>query len=107
MAHVPQISKAALAAGIPARYCYWFGRSGQRYLFTAAGWASACDFCDCVAISVRNGQVLWAGEIASLEPLPSSCGAELYVHLLATSAEERRCVIDDISPDPGHLKLAA
>ena len=108
----PIVSRAALAAGVPVRYLYWFGRSQQRYLFTCTDWRSLLDFSEGVAIAVSRGAVVWSGEIAALAALPASAQAQhstIYVHLLAATAEERRRVIEDLRPatESGHLRLAA
>lgn len=104
-------SRAALAAGIPARYLYWFGRSGRRYLFTCTEPGGIGDFADGIAILVSAGEIIWTGEIAALASAMRSGGlpeGALYVHLLATRAEERRAVIADLRPvDGAHLRLAA
>ncbi len=98
----PSVSLAAAAAGLPSRYVYWHGRSGRRYLFTAADRAGIGDFDEGVAILVYAGVILWAGEVgavartADLARLP---GAGSYVHLLATNQKERSAVIEDLRPD--------
>ena len=107
----PTVSRAALAAGVPVRYLYWFGRSNRRYLFTCTDWRSLGDFAEGVAIAVAGGAIVWSGEIAAFLSLPPSAEARraaLYVHLLASSPEERRAVIADLRPAEGtHLRLAA
>jgi hypothetical protein len=115
MIQVSHVSPAALAAGVPARYRYWYGRSGQRYLFTATevdgpldGFA---DFSDGVAIAVRDGAIIWSGDVGALACMPRTAWhrrADLYVHLLAATPEERRAVADDLRPaQREHLRLAA
>jgi hypothetical protein len=105
------VSRAAAAAGVPPRYVYWTGRSGRRYLFTAAGPGSIADFEDGVVLAAEDDRLAWAGEVAALAVAPRiSRFAEVtfYVHLLARSPEERRAIIDDLRPLDGcHLKLAA
>ena len=107
----PIVSRAALAAGVPVRYLYWIGRSSRRYLFTCTDWPGLSDFADGVAIAVSAGEIVWSGEIAALASLPASAEARraaIYVHLLASNAEERRAVIEDLRPACGtHLRLAA
>ena len=108
------VSQAALAAGLPARFLYWCGRSMRRYLFTALEPRGLADFEDGVAIAVEDGRVIWSGEIAALGAMPDEAlprRAELFVHLLARTPDERRGVIEDFRPRPGGggdgLKLAA
>lgn len=105
------VSRAALAAGIPARYLYWLGRSGRRYLFTSTEAGGLEDFLDAVAIVVSAGEITWSGEVAALAAAARPAGlpdGALYVHLLAATPEERRAVIEDLRPTAGtHLRLAA
>jgi len=103
--------RTAAAAGLAARYLYWCGRSGRRYLFTSTDHASLADFGDGVAIAAVNGRLVWAGEVADLARMPKAAGLSppaFYVHLLAATPEERRAVVDDLKPaEAGHLRLAA
>ncbi len=105
------VSRAALAAGVPPRYQYWFGRSGRRYLFTCTEAGAAGDFADAVALVVDAGEIVWTGEAAALACPPRGLRAPagaVYVHLLAATAAERRAVIEDLRPADGpHLRLAA
>jgi hypothetical protein len=107
----PFFSQAAEEAGLPARYVFWYGRSGRRYLFTSTDLGSIGDFVDAVAIAVRGGSVVWAGEGSALAEMPGTRwlrGAELYVHLLAAAAEDRRAAVADLRPaPPEHLRIAA
>ena len=107
----PSVPLAAAAAGLPSRYVYWHGRSGRRYLFTAADGAGIADFDEGVAILVRAGVILWAGEVGALAEAADVAGrpgAAFYVHLLATTEGERCAVVEDLRPDEGaHLRLAA
>jgi hypothetical protein len=105
------LSKVAIAAGLPARYLYWFGHSGRRYLFTCTGANAAADFEAGVAIAVSGGEIVWTGEVVALarmadDELPRR--AEVYVHLLAETLAERRAVIEDLRPaERVRLRLAA
>jgi hypothetical protein len=105
------MSRAALAAGVPVRYLYWVGRSKRRYLFTCTDWRSLADFSEGVAIAVSGGAIVWSGEIAALAALPPSAEARraaLCVHLLASTPEDRRRVIEDLRPSgAAQLRLAA
>jgi hypothetical protein len=113
MSSMPTLSRAALAAGIPARFLYWGGRAGRRYLFTAMGVAEAADLESGVAIAVDDDErIVWVGEVGELAALPADAPerrAAIYVHLLAATLAERRAVIDDLRPEAEecHLRLAA
>ncbi len=107
----PHLSRVTLAAGLPARFLYWFGHSGQRYLFTCMGADAAADFESGVAIAVSGGQIVWIGEVAALARMAEYSvprRAEIYVHLLAATLAERRAVIEDLRPEERvSLRLAA
>lgn len=111
MSPSPHISEVALAAGLPARYLYWFGHSGRRYLFTCVGVNAAIDCEGAVGMAVSGGQIVWIGEVAELarmdaEALPRR--AEVYVHLLAETLAERRLIVEDLRPEERvRLRLAA
>src|SRR5215208_7164024 len=111
MSPSPHLSKVAMAAGLPARYLYWFGHSGSRYLFTCTGASAAVDFESGVAMAVSGGQIVWIGEVAEFARMTKDAvprRAEIYVHLLATSLAERRSVIEDLRPEERvTLRLAA
>lgn len=104
----PHVSQAALAAGIPARYLYWTGRSGRRYLFTCMNAADAAGLESGVAIAVDGERIVWLGQVEELARAPVR-GAAVYVHLLASTVADRRGVIWDLRPSEcaGHLRLAA
>jgi hypothetical protein len=108
---VPQISRVAIAAGLPARYLYWVGRSGKRYLFTCTGGAAAVtDFDSGIAIAVASGEIVWIGEVAMLSRMPQGARprrAEVYLHFLAKTPAERRAIIDDLRPERQPMRLAA
>jgi hypothetical protein len=106
---LPWHSRAALDAGLPARFLYWQGRSRQRYLFTRTSLETLSAFEDAVVIVTRDGTVIWAGEAGSVPQLgePGS-GLLAYVHLLASGAAERRAVIEDLQPFcPSPVAIAA
>lgn len=112
MSSMPYPSRAALAAGIPARYLYWTGRSGRRYLFTCMANAAAAQLESGVAISVSGERIVWIGEVAELALQPRDAPAwqaAVYVHLLAATLAERRGVVWDLRPaeGEGQLQLAA
>ena len=111
MTPAPHLSRVALAAGLPARYLYWFGRSGRRYLFTCMGEAATADFKSGVAMAVSRGEIVWIGDIAALARMPADAAprrAAIYVHLLASTLAERRAVIEDLRPEECTLlRLAA
>ena len=93
---VPQV---ALAAGLPARYLYFRGRSGRRHLFTRTSISELMDFCAAVAILVARGEIVWAGDASAAGPAASTFGrVSAHVHLLAATAAARRGVVDDLAP---------
>lgn len=108
--YVPHVT---IAASLPARYRYWMGISGARYLFTLIDSRSLGDFEGAVALVARGRHILWVGQAAELVRYDESGaheqGAALYVHLLAASAKDRRAVIADLRPDQsdGAVALAA
>jgi hypothetical protein len=107
MTSLSYVSRAALAAGVPARYRYWCGRSGRRYLFTCTDFSDLAHFETGVAIAVMAGRIIWTGEIPAPATAPPR-DAAIYVHLLACTLEERRAVMEDLRPIAGsHLRLAA
>ena len=100
MTKVSFIPQSAVEAGLPARYRYWTGDSGRRYLFTRTDPAGLEDFRGAVILAVRFGQVVWAGESAAdARRHGASRGTGLYVHLLATSAAARREIVADFTPE--------
>lgn len=111
MVRLSCVSQAALAAGVPARYLYWFGRSGRRYLFTCTEPGGIDDFADGVAIVVAAGEIVWTGEVAALASARGAAGSPenaVYIHFLAATNDEQRAVIEDLRPAQGaHLRLAA
>jgi hypothetical protein len=111
MSQSPQLPRVTLAAGLPARFVYWFGRSGRRYLFSCTGAGAAADFESGVAIAVSGGQIVWIGEVAEFSRMAEHSvprRAEIYVHLLAATLAERRALIEDLRPEEAvRLRLAA
>jgi hypothetical protein len=107
----PAVPRSVLAAAIPARFVYWSGHSGRRYLFTAVGREGIGHFDDGVAIAVAEGRIVWAGEIGALHGRGDTAAlprAAWYVHLLAATREERRDIVEDLRPvERSHLRLAA
>ena len=107
----PHLSEVTMAAGLPARYVYWFGRSGRRYLFTCTGAESVQDFDSGVAIAVSGGRIVWIGEVAALRNAPAYSlprRAEIYVHFLAESLAQRQEIVADLRPEERvRLRLAA
>jgi len=97
---VPNI---VLKAGLPARFRYWSGRSGERYLFTRTDLAELDHFDEAVVIAVRYGRIIGAGDppagnsaMAELRTLLQRDGTEVYIHLLARTADQRDRIIDDL-----------
>jgi len=106
-----QLSRIVLAAGLPARFLYWTGASGRRYLFTCTGSDALADFEAGLAIAVSNGEIIWIGEVAALARMPADSRerrAAIYVHFLATTLAERRAAAADLRPvERVPLRLAA
>lgn len=95
------IPQSAREAGLPARYRYWTGHSGRRYLFTRTDLGSLEDFRGAVLLAVRFGEVSWAGESAAeARRQAANRGTGVYVHLLAASAAARREIVADLAPEP-------
>lgn len=103
------VPAAAQAAGLGARFHYWCGASGRRYLFTAVSPGGLADFHDVVVvIARRDGEVLAGLSIALLgsdadperrlvaEMLAADRRLCAFIHLLAPTAAHRRSVIDDL-----------
>jgi hypothetical protein len=103
------IPQSAREAGVPARYRYWTGRSGRRYLFTRTDAGSLEDFRGAVLLAVRFGDIVWAGDSAAeARRHAASRGTGVYVHLLAASAAARREIAADLAPEPApQAELAA
>ena len=104
----PSVPHVAIAAGMPGRYRYWSGLSGERYLFTQVAVKSLDDFDDGVFLLVRFGTVQTVGsrDTVSAALAGSGHGAVLYVHLLATSKASHSHIIDDLTPHCGNHGLA-
>jgi hypothetical protein len=97
------IPNSVLEAGLPARFRYWSGLSGKRYLFTRTDLAGLAHFDEAVVILVRYGRVIWAGDppgrdspAGELAALAGRHGTEIYIHLLARSNEQREAIIGDL-----------
>ena len=105
------IARAALAAGVPPRFRYWSGHSGHRYLFTSTTPDLLADFDEAIAIAVDGDRIVWIGDASSLERFVSASlirRAQVYVHLLAATPEERRALVTDLQPAAQYsLPLAA
>lgn len=108
MSSAPHIARVALAAGLPARYLYWTGRSGRRYVFTRMHAEEAAELEDGIAIAVANGCIEWIGSVEDLARRSGAAAAQasVYVHFLAQSSAERRSVIWDLRPGDAEHPLA-
>ena len=95
------VPHVAIAAGMPGRYRYWTGGSGERYLFTQVAAKSLDDFDGGVFLLVRFGAIQTVGDRSTVAAaLAGGChGAVLSVHLLATSEASHAHIIDDLMPD--------
>lgn len=105
-------SSLAALAGMPisSRFCSWKGGSGRRYVFSVYP-ASACPaFCDAILLAAvrdaKGRRVLSVRETGAF-PEPAIAGAqhelkafgpnaELHLHLLAMSLEERAAALADL-----------
>ena len=97
------IPNIVLEAGLPARFRYWSGGSGRRYLFTKSDLEAVCHFDNAVIIVVRYGRIVWAGglsgsqgEYAGLNEMSDRDGAQIFVHLLARDDTQRSQIIEDL-----------
>lgn len=115
MQYKSSIPNIVLEAGLPARFRYWSGLSGARYLFTRTDLAALDHFDDAVVILVRFGRIIWAGNppghnpsASRLNALAGRDGTEIYIHLLARSDEQRDAIIADLGAmlDVGQTETA-
>lgn len=97
------IPNSVLDAGLPARFRYWSGRSGGRYLFTHTDLAGLDHFDEAVVILVRFGRIIWAGmppdseeKAAEMLGLARREGTEIYIHLLARTQDQREGIVEDL-----------
>ena len=104
MQYKSTIPNIVLEAGLPARFRYWSGISGARYLFTRTDLAALDHFDEAVVILVRFGRIIWAGfppgrapSAERLTALAGREGTEIYIHLLARTDEHRDRIIADLS----------
>jgi hypothetical protein len=105
-------SLAALA-GLPisSRFCSWKGRSGRRYVFSVYPARECPAFCDAIllaavrdlkgrrrVLSVRETGAFPEPAVAEAQRELTGFGpaAELHVHLLARSPEERAAAVADL-----------
>ncbi len=102
--------KSAEAGGFGARFRFWIGASGRRYLFTAVAAEGLADFADAVIVVARgNAARGYAGvDIADLgtpgeasaarisRRVASDPGLTAFVHLLAADAAKRGDIAADL-----------
>ena len=108
-----EVSDLARRAGLGDRFLYWRGHSGRRYLFTAIACESLADFRSAVVILAEFrpdgrfvGRTVTALDSAGRGwPPIVPAGQAAFVHLLATTAEDRRAVLRDLGSTT--LSLAA
>lgn len=98
------VPRIALEAGLPARFQYWSGGSGRRYLFTSTDIDAVRHFDNAVVIVARYGRIVWAGHSPDrhcydtpLDQLSKRDGAQIFVHLLARNDAQRAEIVDDLS----------
>jgi hypothetical protein len=107
-------SSLAALAGTPisARFCSWIGLSGQRYIFSVYQAADCPAFRDAIllaAVRDMTGQrrVVSVWETGAFpEPVVAKArhdlgafepGVEFHLHLLTTSAAERKATVADLA----------
>lgn len=100
---------SAEICGLGARYRFWAGESGRRYLFTAVPAAEIADFRDAIVVLARgNARDGFAGvEVADFgrtgeaarisARMEGDAGLTGFVHLLAGSAAERQSIATDLA----------
>jgi hypothetical protein len=102
--------KSAEAGGFGARFRFWIGASGRRYLFTAVTAEELAGFADAVAVMARGdaGRGYAGVDIADLgapgeanaariaRRVAADPGLTAFVHLLAVDAERRRDIAADL-----------
>ena len=98
------VPRIALEAGLPARFQYWSGGSGRRYLFTRTDIDAVHYFDNAVVIVARYGRIVWAGHSqghdysnSTLNQLSQRDGAKIFIHLLARNDAQRSEIILDLS----------
>ncbi len=98
------VPRIALEAGLPARFQYWSGGSGKRYLFTSTDIEAVRYFENAVVIVTRYGRIVWAGHCfecncgdTPLYELSQRDGAKVFVHLLARNEVQRLEIIRDLN----------
>jgi hypothetical protein len=107
-------SSLAALAGMPisSRFCSWIGKSGRRYVFSIYPASDCPAFCDAVLLAAvhdmtgRRRAILARDTGAFPEPVVAEAqrglrtfgpGAELHLHLLAASSEERAAAVADLA----------
>ncbi len=116
-AAVGEIPLRSHADGLAPRFTAWRGRSGRRYVATAYPlWSDeALSFEDAVLIAVGADRSILAvrdsGPFGSFEALQNwrlemagAGAAQIHVHLIAATAQERRRAVADLDPGgrPAH-----
>ncbi len=92
------VPAAAAAAGLGARFRYWSGGSGRRYLFTAIDSGALSDFVGAiVVVTLRDGTAAGTTRVGVCEAGMAIADDEIaFVHLLSTTAAGRDVVLDDL-----------
>lgn len=99
------LPRSAAEAGITDRFRYFRGRSGRRYLFTRIEPEAVGDYERALIVLTQDRgegeRIIWVDPRAARNavPVPAAVLAQadaVYVHLLATRAEERRRIAADI-----------
>jgi hypothetical protein len=102
--------KSAEVGGFGARFRFWAGASGRRYLFTAVTADELADFTDAVVVVARGdaGRGYVGADVADLGTTGEASAARIacraaadpgltaFVHLLAADAGSRRDIAADL-----------
>jgi hypothetical protein len=102
--------KSAEAGSFGARFRFWIGASGRRYLFTAVSAEELPDFADAIVVVARGdasrgyagvdiADLGAAGEASAARiarRIAADSGLAAFVHLLAVDAERRGAIAADL-----------
>mgnify|MGYP000947246260 CR=1 FL=1 len=107
---------ATAAAGCPARYHFWLGTSGQRYLFSEIETDALGHFRGVVALLARpeSDGTLSVRRLVAMETATDLRALQRHidrrtkvmVHLLAGTPAGRDAVVSDLLPDPAEPEIA-
>lgn len=104
------IPTSAQAAGLAARFRYWQGNSGRRYLFSVVNPKRVRDFEGGIVMLTREKndfrEVIWLGVLIGKRPTKKSGGIsftealsladEAYIHLLSKGRMDQTSILSDL-----------